>query len=121
MTQKKFPVSVMIWGAIGVGQESGCFFCSNGVDAGEDQSLMIHSRLVEDINERCGLHAWYFMQDGASAHTAKNTMDYLQSVCLVHPGWPPNSLDLNRIKMTWALLKARVMAHHPQTKEKLQG
>jgi hypothetical protein len=86
----------------------------------EYQSLMIHSRLVEDINERCEPHAWYFMQDGASAHTAKSTMDYLQSIYLVLPGWPPNSPDLDPIEMIWALLKVRVKAHHPQTKEELQ-
>jgi hypothetical protein len=39
---------------------------------------------------------------------------------LVLPGWPPDSPDLNQIEMIWALLKGRVKAHHPQTKEELQ-
>jgi transposase len=81
---------------------------------------MVHPRLVEDMNERCGPHAWYFMQDGASAHTAKSTMNYLQSVCLVLPGWPPNNPDPNPIEMIWVLLKARVKVYHPQTKEEFQ-
>jgi hypothetical protein len=34
----KFPESVMIWGAIGLDYQSGCFHCSHGIDSDEYQS-----------------------------------------------------------------------------------
>jgi hypothetical protein len=44
---------------------------------------MIHSNLVDEMNHSLAQHPSYFMQDGASAHTAKTTSDHLQSICLV--------------------------------------
>jgi hypothetical protein len=35
-----------------------------------------------------GKERWHFMQDGASRHTAKKTMEFLHPLCLTLPGWP---------------------------------
>jgi hypothetical protein len=104
-THVKFPASVMIWGAIGANYKSGCVFCSNGVDQAEYQRIIESTTLVADMNARFGEMGWYFMQDGASCHTAKKTMEFLQPLCLILPGWLPNSPDLNPIEIIWAIMK----------------
>jgi hypothetical protein len=72
-THVKYPASVMIWGAIGANYKSGCVFCSNGVDQAEYQRIIESATLIEDMNARLGENGPYFMQDGASSHTAKKT------------------------------------------------
>jgi transposase len=128
-TRTKFPISVMIWGAIGVDYKSGCIFCSKGVDTDEYQSILKRSKFIEEMNTRFGpkegeplgpQHRWWFMQDGASCHTSKATMEFLHAHCRVLPGWPPNSPDLNPIEIIWAIMKLRVRQLAPKTQEELK-
>jgi len=54
--------------------------------------------LLPDIQGRCRQHKWTYQQDGAPAHTARNTIDYLKNekIDFIEPDtWPPNSPDLN--------------------------
>jgi transposase len=119
VTKTKFPISVMIWGAIGVGYKSGCIFCSDGVDAQEYQAVLKKAELVEELNNRDGRFEWFFMQGGASAHTAKATTEWLNDLCLILPGWPPNSPDLNPIEIVWAIMKLRIKKLRPKTRGEL--
>ena len=55
------------------------------------------SELLEDCFEKVG-NVFIFQQDGAPAHTAKRTQDFLQMNCpdfIDKDEWPPNSPDLN--------------------------
>ena len=62
----------MFWGAIGPGYKSPLILCSGGVDAPEYLQIIEKANLVADLDSLYGKWHWYFMQDGAPAHTAKN-------------------------------------------------
>ena len=50
-----------------------------------------------------------FQQDGASVHTAEDTLAYLKSraVDVLHP-WPAQSPDLSPIENAWAILQQKI-------------
>jgi len=56
--------------------------------------------LLSDIQARCRQHKWTFQQDGAPAHTVRNTTDYLKKE-KIHffelNMWPPNIPNLNPV------------------------
>ena len=106
--KEKFPLSAMFWGAVGIGYKSPLMICSGSVKASEYQTIMTQSGIFKDCDRSHGRFGWYFMQDGAPCHTSEDTVAWLQRQCLVLPGWPPNSPDLNPIEMIWAIIKARL-------------
>jgi len=56
--------------------------------------------LLPDIQARCHQHKWTFQQDGAPAHTARNTTDYLMKANMdfIEPDmWTPNSPTVNPV------------------------
>ena len=55
---------------------------------------------LPDIQARCRQHKWTFRQDGAPAHTVRNTTDYpkKEKIDFIEPDmWPTNSPDLNPV------------------------
>jgi len=66
------------------------YYCNN----------LLGRNLLPDIRPKCGRHNWILQQDGASSHTAANTIAFLQkeSVHFIEPqAWPPNSPDINPV------------------------
>jgi transposase len=62
--------------------------------------------MVEQLDQKHGRFKWYFMKDGAPAHNAFMTSEFLAERRLVLSEWPPNSPDLNPIGMVWGIVKA---------------
>jgi hypothetical protein len=83
-------------------------------------------------NELCRLRAdkrlVWFQQDGATAHTARNSMAVLRGMFPEHVisrfgdvEWPPRSPDLSACDFfLWGCLKGKVYAHRPHTLQQLK-
>jgi len=71
--------------------------------------------VVRDLSGRV------FMQDGASAHTARSTTAYLSRKRIdVLADWPSHSPDLNPIEELWQELNRQVANMHPTTQAELE-
>lgn len=133
--------SVMIWGAIGFNFKSTLIMFPKLDATGDDEPKAwrlngerYRSRvlpvLLRDLaahrdpvsRKAVSLGHWTFMQDGAKAHTAKKTIEYLGGKGLkTLPNWPPHSPDLNPIENLWSSLKRRVAKRHPMTQDELEA
>ena len=60
------------------------------------------------------------MQDGAPAHSARNTKQYLKRKRIRELKWPPKSPDLNPIENLWGIVKAKMKVTLNFTAEELK-
>ena len=60
---EKFPSSVMIYSAIGVGYRSNLVFVNGTIDSTKYQQNIIESGMIKKMNEIKGRGNWIFMQD----------------------------------------------------------
>jgi hypothetical protein len=98
-----WSAKVHVWGAI-ADDFSELVFLSGPVDSA-DYIDTLRRFLMPLIEGR--VHEYVLMQDGAPAHRAKATMEYIASVGLEVASWPPYSADLNPIENVWATMKGR--------------
>lgn len=91
------------------------------------RQLITEFFLPELRKKRVPIQRVWFQQDGATAHTARSSMEAIQSA---FPGrvisrfgdinWPPRSPDLSMCDyFLWGYLKSRVYVHKPRTLEEL--
>ena len=101
----KFDTSVMVFGAIGKNFKSKLVICSGNVDAVEYRSLIEKSELITTCDAMYGAGNYYFMQDGAPAHSSALATLFLQKRVNYLKFWPANSPDLNPIQHVWGMMK----------------
>jgi len=82
-------------------------------------NIVLEKGLLPNIRTICRHYRWTLQQDGAPAHTARTTMDYLKKehIDFIEPHiWHPNSPDINPVDCAiWSALQQRVY-HQRQLK-----
>jgi transposase len=104
--EKFTHLSVMVWGAIGYNYKSRLFIITGTVNAEKYQNML--AEFFTNCDAAFGRGGWVLVQDGAPAHTAQKTINYVCSKCRLMPSWPPNSPDLNPIEALWGAVKRNI-------------
>lgn len=89
-----------------------------GVGAAEYQSILSDTLLprAKQLFGRHSVSDWIFQQDGAPAHTAYATREFLKAQRVqVLSHWPPNSPDLSWIENVWAWMEQKLQKHQFST------
>jgi len=109
--------SLMIWGAF----VNDTIFNLHIMDGTYDS--VKYTDMLEECLEPFMQPDWVFMQDGASIHRSKHTMQWLKERNIPILEWPANSPDLNLIENLWGILTRAVFANGRQfnTKEELKA
>lgn len=116
----------MVWGTVGYNFKGPLIlFPSKVSKEGELRQFRLDAagylrRCLAKVVPRLVQEKRLFQHDGARAHAARSTTEYLQQkkVQMV-VDWPPYCPDLNAIERIWKELSARVGARCPLTVEEL--
>ncbi|GFX00475.1 transposable element Tc3 transposase [Trichonephila clavipes] len=126
------PEKLIVWCALWAGGIIGPYFFKN--DEGHNVTVngdryraMITNFLIPELSNHDIQELW-FQQDGATCHTARDTIDLLKDTfgdCLISRfgpvNWPPRSCDLTPLDyFLWGYVKSLVYADKPQTLDHLE-
>jgi len=125
---------VTVWCAVGKAAVIGPYFFEdnngNAVTVNSERyTEMINNFFVPELRrKRLPIRRVWFQQDGATAHTARASMDVLRPLFgdrlisrFANTTWPPRSPDLSICDyFLWGYLKARVYEHKPRTLDDLK-
>ena len=108
----KFDKTDLIFSTGTTGLKNGYEKANRGVGAAECVEVVLKKGLIPQakaIFGRQGITSWELQQDGARAHTAKQTVAFLkQEGVSVLPSWPPNSPDLSWIENMWGIVDKKL-------------
>ena len=116
-TKSAFPQSVMISAGVSTTSKTPIYFVEPGVkvNAAYYQESIL-SKMLPDMHRLSNGDDFVFMQDGARAHTARSTIEYLDGNCpeyVPSDMWPPNPCDLNPLDSAiWGDLERRMWERH---------
>ena len=115
--QTAFPKNVMISAGVSKLGKTSIIFVEPGVKVnGQYYRDHVLDVMLEEMQTMSN-GDYIFLQDGARAHTAKATLQYLENHCpdYIPPNfWPPRSPDLNVLDFSvWSDLETRVWKHKP--------
>jgi hypothetical protein len=99
------PISVMVWGAIGVGFHGPLIRCPAAVNQTSYREILACSQIFETLTARFGQQGFWWQQDNAPPHQpVKREIGQIYKVL----NWPPYSPDLSPIEQMWAIIKRRL-------------
>ena len=98
----------MVWGGIGPrGYRTQLIKFVQNVDKETYQEALKENGIFENITNIFENH-WVWQQDGATPHTAYESMIYVLENVLHYLPWPAFSLDLSPIEQVWSYIKKRL-------------
>lgn len=113
-TQK--PLSMMVWGGISGHGKTRLIVIPSGVKINSQEYIdRVLKQEMPHLTQRLfGGRQWLLQQDGAPAHTAKATTDWLSAnnFQFIKPSeWPPNLPDLTPMDFSvWSILEQKACA-----------
>ena len=112
-TVKYGGVNVMVWGAIWYGGRSSLIFCDGHVNA-EKYIGILKDGLLPLFTEDLDKTEFFFMEDGAPCHRAKNAVNWKRQQGLNILPWPGQSPDMNPIENVWHILQQNMHKRSPK-------
>jgi hypothetical protein len=110
----RFPPKINVWGGIGYYFKTKLFFTTENINSARYIKILkarLPPNYVADCPRRCR-GDWIFMQDGATAHTSKASVAYLDRVAPDRlRNHPPQSPDFNPIENVWSYLDREIRKH----------
>lgn len=125
---KQHPPTVMVWAAMSAKYLIGPFFMTGGITA-EKYIAMLENEFMPALTDKGVRLSCHFQQDGAPAHTAIATRDFLNQhfpdrwIGKYGPvSWPPRSPDLSSCdNALWGILKPKIVTEKAQSVEQLKA
>ena len=108
-----FPKKVMVSAGVSKLGKTSIIFCESGMKVNQHvYKNFMERNLIPEMKKLGGRKGFIFQQDGATSHTAKMVVTFLENAVpdFIQPSfWPPSSPDLNPLDYgIWSVLKENV-------------
>jgi hypothetical protein len=99
------PISVMVWGAIGLGFHGPLIRCPPSVNQTTYREILLSSQIFTTLSNQFGAQGFWWQQDNAPPHQpVRRELEQFYKVL----NWPPYSPDLSPIEHLWAIIKRQL-------------
>jgi hypothetical protein len=110
------PLSVMVWGAIGIGFHGPLIRCPPSVNQDTYRDILTQSRIFETLSNRFSHEGHWWQQDNAPPHQPVRR-ELAQRLKVLK--WPPYSPDLSPIEQMWAAIKRKLKGRKFRNEDEL--
>jgi len=118
--KSKYLPTARVFGAISMFGKLILAFYSGNLDQYAYQKLL-SEHLYPYVNLLWGHRVWVLLQDGATCHRAKSTLNAILKEAGDIIDWSALSPDLNPIEHVWSMLKTGVARRNPRNEAELRN